>query len=247
MVSAQLLFCGALYEALVRAAAHKSIADRIRQMALLAVGLLIGVLPWTIRNYVELGSPVFSRDNAGLELYVSNNDYTGVTFDQNLEHKVLYRLHPHSNPQQAELVRELGEVRYNKLKLGEAKAWIASHPARFMNLTIRRFADFWFLSEANIVLRLYWEGILVLGVAGLVLARRSQPQARLLLFAVLLIGYPLPHYIVQASERYRYPLNVVLLLFTGYALTWTARRMRRPVVTQPEATRMVRSAAAGGS
>jgi hypothetical protein len=167
MVSPQLCVCGAIYELLLRLRRR-----HFRDVVPIAASFIAGVLPWTVRNYIELGSPVFSRDNAGLELYVSNNDEAGVTFDENLARHVLYRMHPHSNPAEATLVARMGEVHYNKLKCAAAKAWIASHPKRFLTLTMQRFAAFWLLCQAGPIIQLYWTGILVGGFWGLHLARR---------------------------------------------------------------------------
>ena len=47
---------------------------RLRFAALSTLCLLLALAPWTLRNWLVLGSPVWGRDNLGLELYVSNND-----------------------------------------------------------------------------------------------------------------------------------------------------------------------------
>lgn len=41
------------------------------------------LLPWTIRNYFQLGAPFFVRDNFGLEFSISNNDLAKATIDEN--------------------------------------------------------------------------------------------------------------------------------------------------------------------
>lgn len=224
VVSAQLLMCGILYECLTRIVQKA----RLRQWLLLFSGLLLAVLPWTIRNWVELGSPVVSRDNTGLELYVSNNDDAGITTDQNVRSMLLH--HPHDNADEAALVRHLGEVQYNNVKMAAAVAWIEAHPKRFAVLTARRFGYFWFLPNgAGAMLGIYWVTLAVFGLAGAYLYWR-RGAGILHPFLLLLLIYPLPHYVVQSISRYRYPLNPLLLLFTAYSLLWVARqgRLRSP-------------------
>jgi hypothetical protein len=51
----------------------------LRQTALVALGILVFLLPWAIRNYSSLGAPILTRSNFGLEFWLSNGP--GRTFD----------------------------------------------------------------------------------------------------------------------------------------------------------------------
>src|SRR5579883_102095 len=230
LISAQLLLCGVIYELVLAVLSKSPIRLRASRLGLVAAGVILGVLPWTVRNYIQLGAPVISRDNAGLELDISNSDESAVSFDENLKKGVLLRHHPHVSAAEAMRVRQLGEIRYNQQKKAEAMRWIQTHPGRFAWLTAHRIAAFWFPPGLGTI-RLYLRTIVLLGLIGLWLSRTLVKNS-LLLFVVLLVAYPLPHYIVQASERYRYPLDPVLLLFTGVTLVRLAVLLPLPRFTE---------------
>jgi len=116
----------------------------LRFAALSTACLLATLAPWTIRNWLVLGSPVWGRDNLGLELHVSNNDCAAATFAEMQRSGCHAKTHPNANPQEAAKIREVGEIRYNQQRLREALAWVRSHPGRFTGLTLERFALFWF-------------------------------------------------------------------------------------------------------
>src|SRR5262249_28228634 len=88
--------------------------------------------PWIIRNWVVVGAPYFVRDNLGLELYVSNHDLSGPELIRN---RALATVHPSADPQEAELVKSLGERAYNQRRMADALNWIKSHFERFAELT----------------------------------------------------------------------------------------------------------------
>jgi hypothetical protein len=231
LVSAQLLLCGVVYMLAREIFVRDRLRHRIVRIGIFAAGVLAAVLPWGIRNYVELGAPVISRDNAGLELYVSNNDIAAPTLDQNLKNRIFVTLHPHGSVPEAKLVQRLGEIRYNELKRGEAMQWIESHRWRFLLLAFERERAFWFSPGGSLVQRVYWMGIFVLGLAGLIVAGPYR-RAKLLIFVVMLSVYSLPHLLIEASARYRYPLNPILLLFTGFFFVWFIERAVAPYLNR---------------
>jgi hypothetical protein len=193
----------------------------------MGVGFLAAVLtclPWTIRNYRVLGGFVPIRDNLGLELQVSNNDYAAPGILQNAESFV--RFHPSKNAEQIQAIQKQGELRYGREKLRQAEAWIAVHPRRFLTLTIERVLQFWFPPvsprRSPFVSIGIWL-VTLLSVPGIVLVlKRSLPYGKALLW-MLALG-PIPYYVVQADPRYRMPFLWMSLLLAGYAMHLVVRR-----------------------
>lgn len=171
--------------------------------------------PWTVRNYRVLGGFAPIRDNLGLELQVSNNDYATPGISRN--DVSLARFHPSINPQQVAEIRERGELLYNRDKMHEAARWILTNPRRFAVLTLHRFLAFWFPTTDQ---GLFPTGICIvtlLSVPGIILAVVRHVRGAYPLLWMLALA-PLPFYVIQSDARYRTPLLWMSLLFAGYAL-----------------------------
>ena len=198
-----------------------------------AAGMLC--LPWTLRNRRELGTYFFVRDNLGLELYAETGDC--VESDPIRCHNLR---HPNQSVSEALVMREIGEVPYNRSRLQLAFQWIDSHPSEFARATCRRIGQFWFPRPGASPVYEYSQWFLtVLSVAGLVLLFRDRNRAFLFVAASLAI-YPLLYYLVQSSIRYRMPVLWLSLLPTGLA-------MQRMAAWLPESvTRRVRTLIAAG-
>jgi hypothetical protein len=179
--------------------------------AFLAIG-------WAARNYRVLGAFVV-RTNLGMTLYASNNDCAQSTLVKD-ELNGCYQTH-HANVSvgEAELLRSLGEVQYDRKRMADAKSWIYAHPGRFFRLTLSRIGEFWFPpAEATSRYHAYFISLItVLSVPGLILMRHRREPVTLFVLAVFLL-YPLIYYIVVADTRYRYPILWLSLLPAGYCV-----------------------------
>lgn len=176
--------------------------------------------PWIIRNATALGSPIATRSNFGIEMNVSNNPI--ATPDQRVNYNlgVYDRYHPLQNLVEAAKVRDLGEVRYNKLVLNQANRWISSNQKRFRQLCVGRFWAFWLYPDPSKPKALYGYLTALLGVAGLTLLSFKKPQEGALVIAVVLLLYPAPNYLIQVGARQRYPIDSLLTLLSTYTIFW---------------------------
>ncbi len=113
-----------------------------RHVLVLAVSFGAALLPWTVRNFVQLGGFVALRSNYSLELSVSNEDDAHAQSNDNFRNPVFR--HPSTSLAEALRVQQLGEWQYNRERAVEAHAWILSHPQKFLTLTGLRFVYFWF-------------------------------------------------------------------------------------------------------
>ena len=120
-----------------------------------------------------------------------------------------------------ELKAKGGEVAYYHALEEQVRAWVAAHPWEFLNLSVRRFIEFflpprWFWS-------LFWGGHVHLiglrqsviwastlgGLATLVMmARRRRPYGYIL---IAVLGCSLIYILVQPIPRYRYMISTILI------------------------------------
>jgi len=182
-----------------------------RQAALVVAGIVAFLLPWTIRNYVELGAPVVTRSNFGTEFWVSNGP--GRTFDHPTNYDTY---HPSSNPAEAAKVAELGEVEYSRVRFAEGMEWVRANPGGFLRFVAERIAAWWFPPHppAFLAPKLI---LTLLAFAGLWMMFRIQPVVAWL-FLITWITFPDVYYVLHWSSRYRYPMDWQILLCASVAL-----------------------------
>jgi hypothetical protein len=144
--------------------------------------------------------------------------------------------HPLQNPAEAMKVRQMGEVAYNQQALREAIAWIRTHPAHFLKLCLERIALFWFFIDPTSQMKtLFLGGTTLLGFAGLRSFFRSGHQVLVIVLALILVVYPLPHYLIHLSLRYRYPLDWIMTLFSAVMIVnWSVKSVRQTQRTEFE-------------
>jgi hypothetical protein len=168
------------------------------------------VAPWLARNSVAFGGPVFIRDNFGAELRLGNGP-GGLG-------EWMFWLHPTQDREQLARYRRMGEAAYVDERGREALAFIAGHPRLFLANTARRIYWFWCGTTKGepddpfLLLRAIaftaTSLLSFLGLAGMVRARRREG----LLFAGLLILFPLVYYVTFVLVRYRHPIEPEMAL-----------------------------------
>jgi len=169
------------------------------------------VLPWTVRNYKRLGAVIFIRSNIGIELATSNFPGASEFATENLfsrgSESYHFKRHPYPSAAEAEVLKKMGEIKYNQWRITEAWNWAKSNPGEAVSLSIRRFFHFWFLpSKAPKYKDFILHPMVVLAFIGAwKLLRVSLPTGWL--FASVFLGYPGAYYFIQLSTRYRYPME----------------------------------------
>jgi hypothetical protein len=210
LVSPNLLLIGLLW--LFAAALHYR-ANAIR-FGLVALGVTLAILsPWAIRNAIVLGSPIFTRSNLGLELWMSNNDISAPSYGDNMASYTRYQ--PFMNPTEANLDRRMGELAFMHQRLEWSRQWIERHPRRFATLTANRILLFWLPFEYRVSQTIVVWGLTIGGLVGLAFAWTRHRAAFWILGAIWL-GYPPVYYLVELTNPYRYPMYWSVLLLAVY-------------------------------
>lgn len=204
--------------------------SRLRVIVLVSVPLMI-VGVWTTRNYMVFHEWVLVRDNFGLEMDVSNNSCATYSYMLNRASNCFGPRHPNESLKEAEGVRRLGEVRYNKEKMKQATAWIQDHPKHFVRLVARRFSAFWFPTRATSDPMAPGKPLIIsfltaLSLPGLYLLwRRNRRGVWFCVWWLLL--FPPGYYLIHVNERYRHPILWATLLPGCYFLSMAYREIQR--------------------
>jgi hypothetical protein len=198
------------------------------QHALRYASVLVAViglcnLPWVIRNYTIWHEPVL-RTNFGMTIYSSNNDCAQSSLFQNMANGCYQSTHPVLSEKESTLLKDLGELEYDRKRTADTFAWIRSHPNRFRQLTVSRVLEFWFPDGLNETLYAFWLSTILFVPGVIAMARRREPITAFVLFVSLL--YPLMYYTVVSCDRYRYPILWASQLPAGYCAAVLIERIR---------------------
>jgi hypothetical protein len=192
-------------------------------LAVVACATLV-CIPWAWRNDQTFHHVFFIRDNFGLELRMGNHD--GARAD--IWAARPGHLHPGNNPDEARLVRDLGETAYMSRVLDDTVAWIRAHPASFARLTASRAWHIWFGPPERPIEAAIVSVITLLALLGLwrTWPALAGPQRAAVLIPLAL--YPLVYYLVGYVPRYMFPLRGILLALAAAGCLRQARSGFQP-------------------
>lgn len=219
---------------------------RLKSVAAFLAGVILFILPVTIRNYHVSGDIVPITSGGGEVFYIGNNPEADGTYIQpawvrptpELEHEDFRR-------KARELTgRVLTRKEASDFWFGEGLRFIRENPARFAWLLSRKFVLFWNAYELPDNLNYYFQrtvsGVLGLplphfgviapiGLLGMLLALRERRRYSIL-YLVFLV-YMASVLIFFNFARFRVLAVPFLIVFGAYALSWaeSAARARRLV------------------
>jgi 4-amino-4-deoxy-L-arabinose transferase-like glycosyltransferase len=208
---------------------HKSGGRWLLNGALTAVGVLIIITPWTVRNYRELHVLCPIRDNYWLEFYAGN---FGDTSDPNPP-----SAHPASNPVEMQKFLAMGEPAYLAEKHTLAVAYVSHHPGFFAYVSLRRFVYYWtgfwsfspqYMDREPFELPLMFFDICVALMMLRGASRFWQRNRSAALPYLVLIGvFPLTYYLSHPLMDYRQPIEpAIIVLAIAGVVPWTITKTR---------------------
>jgi 4-amino-4-deoxy-L-arabinose transferase-like glycosyltransferase len=193
-----------------------------RLSATAALVFVLGIAPWTVRNYQVFGKFIPMRSNFKFELWLGNrppaSDMKSFTATPSLDSS------------EAIIYAQMGEIAYVESKGQQAVTYIRSHPRRMFQATVARAMNYWFevtdrpgsswsqdpsYIKAYTVLNAVFVAFCGLGMFFL----WRENQAIAWPFLLVLIFYPAVYYITHPLARYRFPLEPILAVLAAHGLT----------------------------
>ncbi len=210
----------------------------------MALGFVLVVAPWFIRNYQTFHTFIPFRDGFGLQLHIGNNGDSS--------HFIPPGYQPSLNEGEMREFRRLGELAYMTRKQEQAVGFIASHPAWFLGVTLRRILYMWtsywsfdphFLAQEPFNLPdIFLSTVMdLLALAGLYRAFRMGSRAAIP-FALVLLFFPMVYYVTVWQDYYRRPIDPVFVVLASYEV-WS--RFQRGRERFPQAQEISASVAGG--
>jgi 4-amino-4-deoxy-L-arabinose transferase-like glycosyltransferase len=187
------------------------------------LGWMIAIAPWTIRNYVQLGTVQYVRSGFMLEVWL------GVTPEADHAGGDVYRNHfPLLNQEVARHVSDVGERKYLEECGDLARRAIAENPLRFAKLVLMRTVDHWFgtalthagpqqrvipaTRQRQLIMLVFSLEILLIFFA--VMSRRlNRPETWWLIFVVVV--FSLVYSITHVQVRFRVPIEPLIAVLVG--------------------------------
>lgn len=191
-------------------------------LAFCALGTLLALSPWIVRNYRVLGGFVWGRDNIGLELSLSNGP--GANWSNPGNRPRIFSMHPSRYRPAAERLVSIGELAFHEERKQEAIRWIKDNPGEFARLTFQRALHFWFPPGRSAAHQAVQAVFTILAWAGFAILWRRGNRAWAII-AVIWLTYPLMYYMIQWSSRYRLPIDWTLILCASVPLAMMAERV----------------------
>lgn len=194
----------------------------LRQSALALVVAALMIAPWATRNLHSFGAVVPISTNFGVNLWIGNNPDADGGFT--------------AAPPVSDAPLPKNEVAQDRLYQRHAKAYIAAHPGRYLELCVRRlivaldretYGVGWNekgLADAaktplKIMMSGYWYGVFLLSLAGLALFVWRRPLNLLSPFVLVPMATMAAPVLVMSSERYHYAIAPFVAIFAAYLLT----------------------------
>lgn len=164
--------------------------------AILLLMCAVVILPWTARNERQLHHFVPVRSNLWPELFFGNAGFA---------------LHPHGSSM---LYQQEGEMAFSADMRMRLMTYLRTHSGEFLQRTGRRIIEFW-IEPTN-----FGPSAAVVSLLALIGVLRARSRRReWTSFASVVALYPLLYYLTFTFSRFRYPLDPLLYVLAGYAIS----------------------------
>lgn len=201
----------------------------------MAAALLFCVinLPWAVRNYETFGKPILIRGNFGAEFRMGNGP--------GAEGYWMFWQHPTQDPVEFVRYQRMGEADYVAERQREALRWINENRGKFAQITAKRVLLFWAgIPRSEVIagfdIRDWAEAAFFLSSAlsflGLSLMLRRRLRGSFI-FAVSLFVYPMIYYLTFPHERYRHPIEPLMVLLAVYPVAAALNHRKRSRTAEP--------------
>ncbi len=182
-----------------------------KPIATIVLVSILVVCPWIVRDRYALGSFVAVRSNFGEELWQGNHE-GGIG-------RIKFGLGPSDNAAEREVYRSIGEISYVTQRRTNAMKFIYASPIRFLRQVFYRFRYWWFAEGESGPLFMCYRLLTLISLLGMVLARRYIRRGSVFTILAAICVYPLVYYLTDVYARYRYPIEPLMFIFAGFAVS----------------------------
>jgi 4-amino-4-deoxy-L-arabinose transferase-like glycosyltransferase len=220
----------------------RSRARLVRLGVAYAVGAVLVVTPWVVRNWVVLGTPILS--SVGAESLWRGNAPHSLGGSYVAPGQTVLQ----AAPVLRESLRGRTELEQSAIFQAAAEADAAGNPAGFAMRIVRKLVIFWSFGPVSgvqypsayiYIYAAYYVGLVALAVVGawrIASARRGDPMAfpTLLLIALVALGVAVVQSVFYVELRHRWGVEAFLLTVAaaGMAHLWSAVRGTVPTMAE---------------
>jgi hypothetical protein len=219
--------------------ATRSMPSRFRLAGAMLLSTTAVLAPWTLRNLVQLGSPIFTTTHGGYTLWLANND---LYYDHLLRRSGPFDAERLLAPGRERFLAEVGpeEVALDRRMTREALAVIRRRPRDFACATLHRLHDLWRLAPrqtagsestrqtaARIAVGVWYAAVFLAATLGLIARRRELGKSPWRWGLLLGLAFTMVHAFYWTDMRMRAPLMPVVALAAAAGASAMAGKIRR--------------------
>ena len=223
--------------------ARESLSSRLKKVVVFMLVTVAIVVPWSVRNYVQLGDWVTFTTHGGITFYESNNmlnyevpEFRGIV------------VQPRPAVPNWDQLADLPEAEYDRKAWEMGIDFIREHPGHSARMAWWKFVRFWRVrtglditgaaglerSSAGFAARmvssvdifaLYWIPVLSLFVLGILTTLRF--YRRLLPLYTVVVAHVLLALIFHGSLRGRMPIEPIITILAAAGIAWIAAAAAR--------------------
>ncbi|MFZ0561224.1 MAG: glycosyltransferase family 39 protein [Terriglobales bacterium] len=205
-------------------------------MTAAALGAIVVMAPWFVRNYETFHQFIPIRSGFGLELYIGNS--------ADSLHWVDRSLHPNHSAAELAEYADRGELAYMAHKSQQGKQYIRNHPGQYVYRVLRRiiyiWTGFWSFNRAylaeepldvpNIFLSTTMTILALAGLRRLYRTNAERPEDRptdaqsankrlAARFIIVFAFFPLAYYFSHPETYYFRPVDPLIVVLAAYFVT----------------------------
>ncbi len=191
----------------------------LKSALVLSAGIILILLPWSVRNYTKLHAFVPFSNIGGISLYSS---YILA------ERGFGYVMSPGRFDDEYQKLQS--ETERNKYLIKKTVAYVLKHPVRTAQIALLKplyffypFDGYWYPFSFGSKYNIFFGTIFVFAIIGM-LTRISEDNMNLNLVYFLLIAFIIGIIVFQGLPRYRLPIDPFLICLASWGIYWTLKR-----------------------
>jgi hypothetical protein len=218
---------------LLWASSRAEVRSRLLAGAMMGVLALAVVAPWTVRNYLTFGTPVFVSTNGGISLLMANNPSMKGLWSRDFA--------PDDPLVEQAQFRASDQIAADRRARALAYEWIGQHPGEFIALIPQKVWRLWapdgeaewsfqastpgyerhalWFRGMRILNQLFYMCAVALAAVALIPLLRSRAPGRTYIGYVVALFFTVLCAIFSGQSRYHFPIMPLLLIYAAWLCT----------------------------